>query len=73
VTFVLAVDPETALGRISGRPELSRFEKLDFLREVQANYHRLAELDDTIIELDADRDQESIVRDILLIVQERNL
>jgi dTMP kinase len=73
VTFVLVVDPDTALRRISGRPELSRFEEVDFLREVQANYHRLAEVDDTVVEMDADRDQESIVRDILLIIHERKL
>ncbi len=73
VTVILVLDPEAALDRISGREELSRFEKLDFLREVQENYHRLAGLDDTIIEIDASRDQESIVEEILLIVKERNL
>jgi dTMP kinase len=65
LTFLLMVDPEEALGRIGDRPELSRFERADFLREVQENYLRLAELDRTIIQVDASRPLEEVVEDML--------
>jgi dTMP kinase len=71
LTFLLTVDPEEALGRIGGRGELSRFERVDFLREVQENYQRLARLDQTMVQIDTSRPSEEVVDDILRILGER--
>jgi dTMP kinase len=71
VTFLLTVDPEEALGRIGDRGELSRFERADFLKEVQENYLRLAEQDQTIVQIDSTRPPGEIVEEILLALDER--
>ena len=42
VTFFLAVPPDLALARIAGRERKVRFEELEFLRAVDANYRKLA-------------------------------
>lgn len=70
-TFLLMISPEEALGRIGDRGELSRFERLDFLREVQDNYLRLAARDGTIVKVDASRPPAEVVADILRILGER--
>jgi dTMP kinase len=71
VTFLLTVDPEVALGRIGDRGELSRFERADFLKEVQDNYLRLAERDPTIVQIDSTRPPGEIVEEILRVLDER--
>ncbi len=71
VTFLLIVDPEEALGRIGDRGELSRFEREDFLKEVQGNYLRLAERDPTIVQVDSTRPPREIVEEILQALNER--
>lgn len=71
LTLLLTVDPEEALGRIGDRGELSRFEKADFLGEVQDNYLRLAGIDQTIISIDASRPMEEVVGHVLRILGER--
>ncbi len=54
VTFLLTVPPEVALARISGRERRVRFEELEFLRAVDANYRMLAR-DPRFVTLDATR------------------
>ncbi|HIH00787.1 TPA: dTMP kinase [Thermoplasmata archaeon] len=71
ITFLLTVGPEDALGRIGHRGELSRFEKADFLREVQENYLRLARIDQTIVQIDASQPMDEVVGRVLRILGER--
>lgn len=73
VTFLLVLPPERMPERISERGERSRFEKLDFLKEVAQNYERLAGSDGTIVRLDATRPVEDVVAQVLDAVKERKL
>lgn len=73
ITFLLLLDPERALERAGGRGNLSRFERLDFLKEVQNNYGRLAKLDESVVQINADRPSDKIVEDILTVIRERKL
>jgi thymidylate kinase len=73
ITFLLVLDPERALERVDGRGDLSRFEHLDFLKEVHNNYERLARLDESIVQIDADRPSDDIVEDLLSVIRERKL
>lgn len=54
VTFFLAVPPEVAVTRIAGRERKVRFEDLEFLRLVDANYRMLAR-DRRFVTIDATR------------------
>ena len=65
ITFIVFVDPEVALERVGKRGELSRFERLEFLREVQANYDRLARIEDTVIRLDGNEPLEKVISTVL--------
>ena len=73
LTFLLLVDPEQAMERAGSRGTLSRFERLDFLKEVQANYERLAQSDDSIVRIDAEMAPEDVLSALLTILEERKL
>lgn len=73
LTVILDIPPELGLKRIKGRSKLSRFERLAFLRQVRANYLKLARLDKTIVRIDASEDLESVTDAVLELVKERNL
>lgn len=73
VTFLLVLPPERMPERISDRGERSRFEKLDFLREVAQNYERLAALDRAIVTLDATAPVDDVVLKVIDTVKERKL
>lgn len=74
LTILLVIPPESALERIRGtESKLSRFEKVDFLREVHRNYLRLARLDRSIIKVDAKKDLDSVVEKALQLIAERKL
>jgi dTMP kinase len=73
ITFIIEVDPEISLDRIRNRSELSRFEKLDFLKEVKRNYRRLAKIDDSIIRVDGDRTLEEVTEEVIGTIKERRL
>lgn len=73
LTVLLVIPPELSLERIKGRSSYSRFEKLEFLRQVHRNYLRLARSDKSIVKLDATRELDSVVRDVLGILKERKL
>lgn len=73
LTFLVTVEPETALKRARRRASLSRFEKANFLREVQRNYLRLANIDDRIVVIDGERDIDSVLNDIVSEVRRRKL
>lgn len=65
LTVLLVIPPEVGLERIRKRSKLSRFERLDFLKEVHKNYLRLARLDPSIVKVDATRDLEPVAEDVL--------
>jgi dTMP kinase len=73
ITVLLVISPEQALDRISGRGEMSRFEKLEFLKDVARNYQRLATLDADMVRLDATEPVESLVDKVLTALKERNV
>jgi dTMP kinase len=74
LTILLVIPPEAALERIRGtRSKLSRFEKLDFLKEVHSNYLKLARKDRSIVKVDATKDLDSVVETVLRLVKERKL
>lgn len=73
VTFLLVLPPDRMPERISDRPERSRFERLEFLKEVAENYDRLAAADEGIIKLDATLPVEKVVSQALAAIRERNL
>ena len=73
VTFLLLIPPDKALERISDRGEMSRFEKLEFLRDVDSNYRRLAERESEIMSLDATEPLEALVEKVLSAIKERTV
>lgn len=73
LTVLLVIPPELGLERIKGRSKLSRFEKLGFLKEVHRNYLRLAQLDPTIVKVDATRELEPVVDEVLKLVRRRKV
>ncbi|MBU1159308.1 MAG: dTMP kinase [Candidatus Thermoplasmatota archaeon] len=72
-TYILRVPVDVALKRMSDRPEKSRFEKAEFLQEVSANYDRLASMDSTIVMIDATKDPDEVLEQILSDIKERNI
>ncbi len=72
-TFLLDMDPEESLRRVDSRGGgTSRFEKLDFLREVRREYLRLAErFGFSVIDASADRD--SVFSEVAGILKEKGL
>ncbi|MDH3365678.1 MAG: dTMP kinase [Thermoplasmata archaeon] len=73
LTFLLRLNPELALERAGGRGDLSRFENLEFLKDVHENYQRLARLDNSIVQIDADRSPNDIAESLIGIIRERKL
>jgi len=73
VTYLLRVPVDVALERMSDRPEKSRFEKAEFLQEVSTNYDRLASMDSTIVMIDATKDPDEVLEQILSDIKERNI
>lgn len=74
LTVLLVIPPRSALERVKGRRSgLSRFERLDFLKEVHENYLKLARRDRSIAKVDATRDLNSVVVRVLGLIEERKL
>lgn len=67
-TFLFVIDPETSLARIQHRGELVPFERVAFLKKVQANYLKVSK-GKRFVHLDATQTIETLVdrccRDIL--------
>lgn len=63
VTYFLAVPPEVGLARIQSRARRVRFETLDFLRKVDANYRQLAS-DARFVTVDATRNADDVAADL---------
>ena len=73
ITFIVFVDPELALERVGKRGSLSRFERLEFLKEVQANYERLARTEEGVVRLDGSEPLENVISRVLEDVKEAKL
>ena len=58
--FLLTIPPEKALDRLSSRSGRSKFEKLDYLRQVDRAYRHWAERDRNVILVDADRPLDAV-------------
>lgn len=72
-TFLLDMDPGESLRRVDSRGEgTSRFEKLDFLRDVRAEYLRLAERFGFSV-VDASGDRDSVFSEVVGILKEKGL
>jgi dTMP kinase len=73
LTVLLVIPPEVGLERIQGRKRLSRFEKLDFLREVHRNYLKLARIDKSIVKIDGDRPLDTVAAEVIELVRRRKI
>ena len=70
LTVLLDIDPEASLARVSSRgEEISKFERLDFLRRVRGEYLRLAELHGFAV-IDASRGLDQVAADVLSRIEE---
>ena len=73
LTILLDIDPEVSMARVSRRgEELSRFEKLDFLRKVRSAYLRLADILDYQV-VDATGDEKQVAETVLEIMRKKGL
>lgn len=71
--FLLDMDPEESLRRVDSRgEEKSRFEKQDFLKEVRAEYLRLAGRFGYSV-IDASKDRDAVFEDVLGILKQKGL
>ncbi|WP_019178741.1 dTMP kinase [Methanomassiliicoccus luminyensis] len=68
-TFLLKLDPELAMSRLMDREGRDKFEKLDFLRKVDALYARLAEDDPSYRVIDASQPVERVLDEAFLMIR----
>lgn len=62
-TLLFLLDPEISLQRISSRPGKEKFERLEFLRQVDGNFRRLASLEpERFVMVDASMGVEEVVK-----------
>ncbi len=73
LTVLLDITPEVGMERIQGRKRFSRFEKLEFLREVRRNYLRLARVDRSIVKVNGARDLDTVAAEVISLVRRRKL
>lgn len=65
LTFLLSLPPESGIGRLASRTGRTKFEKLEFLREVDRIYTELARNDETYVVVDAMLPVESVAEVVL--------
>jgi dTMP kinase len=70
ITFYFMIDPETAMSRMKGRDEKSKFEKLGFLRKVAAIYEEMSLSDPSAHVIDASRPLEEVFDEVLRAAQQ---
>ena len=67
ITILMDIDPEVSLKRVSQRGEMSRFEKLDYLKKVRQAYLDIGrEFDFKVV--DADRGRDTVANEVISIV-----
>lgn len=60
-TLLLLLDPQLSVQRISTRSEREKFERLEFLRQVDRNFRRLADLEpERFVSIDASLGEEAV-------------
>jgi len=60
-TLLLLLDPQLSVQRISTRSEREKFERLEFLRQVDRNFRRLADLEpERFVSIDASLREEEV-------------
>ena len=64
VTFLFDIDPEKGLERVESRGSKSKFERLEYLREVRRNYLKIAKKHNFVI-IDASRSREDVLADVM--------
>ena len=70
VTFLLDISPEKGLKRIDKRGELSKFEKLEYLKAVRNNYLGIAEKKGFKV-IDAERPFDDIVNEVYQTIKKK--
>ncbi len=69
LTIIFSVDPAISLKRIKSRSSTEKFERADFLREVDGNFRRMAESDpERFVLLDASRKIDDVAEDALSLI-----
>ena len=69
ITFLLDVPPETSLQRITKRDEMTKFEKLSFLREVRRAYIEISKEDRSFVVVDASKAKEQVLAKVLQMME----
>lgn len=64
IAFFFRVDPEVAIGRVNSRGKPSKFERLDFLRKVAANYDRLSKTCKNVVSIDSSGPLDSVIAEV---------
>jgi len=64
ITFLFDIDPEAGLERVESRGSKSKFEALEYLREVRSNYLRIAKERGFVI-IDASMPMEKVADEVL--------
>jgi dTMP kinase len=69
LTIVFALDPALALRRIESRSSAEKFERAEFLKDVDENFRRLAENEpERFVLIDASQKIEDVARDALSLI-----
>ncbi|MCK4266901.1 MAG: dTMP kinase [Thermoplasmata archaeon] len=71
LTILLDIDPETSLGRLRGRKELSKFEHLEYLGLVRDNYLMIAKGEARMTIIDATGPIDDVVAAVLARIKEK--
>jgi dTMP kinase len=64
LTLLFDIDPEKGLQRVEARGEKSKFERLEYLKDVRKNYLRIAKKYNFVI-IDASRTKEEVFKDVM--------
>jgi dTMP kinase len=65
ITFLFSVSPEKAILRLNRRDEISKFERVEYLMEVDAIYRKVADEDPTFFVVDASAPLEDVIDEVL--------
>jgi dTMP kinase len=65
IIFLFSISPEKVIKRLDGRDDTTKFEKLGYLKEVDAIYRRLAEDDPKFFVLDANAPVEDVTAEVV--------
>lgn len=64
ITFLFSISPEKALERLNERDEISKFERLGYLKEVDSIYRMIADEDPSCFVVDASAPLEDVVAEV---------